>query len=51
VVRFILLKPFLLINESARTCPEVQPWLYGYDAIKEAEDAVGRNMEMFKSVL
>ncbi|ODM16450.1 hypothetical protein SI65_07957 [Aspergillus cristatus] len=36
---------------SRWTCPEVQPWLYGYDAIKEAEDAVGRNTEVFKSVL
>ncbi|KAK2810146.1 hypothetical protein FQN50_003115 [Emmonsiellopsis sp. PD_5] len=22
------------------TCPQVQPWLYGYDAIKEAEQAI-----------
>ncbi|OJJ82500.1 putative monooxygenase [Aspergillus glaucus CBS 516.65] len=36
---------------SRWTCPEVQPWLYGYDAIKEAEDAIARNGEMFKSVL
>ena len=26
---------------SRWTCPEVQPWLYGYDAIKEVEAAVG----------
>lgn len=25
---------------SRWTCPEVQPWLYGYDAFKEVEDAV-----------
>ena len=25
---------------SRWTCPEVQPWLYGYDAIKEVEAAV-----------
>ena len=23
-----------------RTCPQVQPWLYGYDAIKEVDEAV-----------
>ncbi|EYE97466.1 putative monooxygenase [Aspergillus ruber CBS 135680] len=36
---------------SRWTCPEVQPWLYGYDAIQEAEDAIARNGEVFKSVL
>lgn len=25
---------------SRWTCPEVQPWLYGYDAFKEVDDAV-----------
>ena len=25
---------------SRWTCPEVQPWLYGYDAYREAEDAL-----------
>lgn len=25
---------------SRWTCPEVQPWLYGYDAVKEVERAV-----------
>jgi salicylate hydroxylase len=25
---------------SRWTCPEVQPWLYGYDAYKEVEDAL-----------
>jgi salicylate hydroxylase len=25
---------------SRWTCPEVQPWLYGYDAVKEVEDAM-----------
>ena len=25
---------------SRWTCPEVQPWLYGYDAFKEVEDAL-----------
>jgi salicylate hydroxylase len=25
---------------SRWTCPEVQPWLYGYDAVKEVEAAV-----------
>lgn len=25
---------------SRWTCPEVQPWLYGYDAFQEVEDAV-----------
>jgi salicylate hydroxylase len=25
---------FLILN---RTCPVVQPWIYGYDAIAEAE--------------
>jgi salicylate hydroxylase len=30
-----------------RTCPEVQPWLYGYDAIKEVEKAVAQNPDVF----
>ena len=30
-----------------RTCPEVQPWLYGYDALQEVEKAVVRNPELF----
>jgi salicylate hydroxylase len=25
---------------SRWTCPQVQPWLYGYDAMKEAEEAM-----------
>ena len=25
----------------------MQPWLYGYDAIQEVEDAVKRNPEVF----
>lgn len=32
---------------DARTCPEVQPWLYGYDAIKEVESAVTQHPELF----
>ncbi|CAI7613648.1 unnamed protein product [Penicillium bialowiezense] len=32
---------------SRWTCPEVQPWLYGYDAIKEVETAVLQNPEVF----
>ncbi|PVH91983.1 FAD binding domain-containing protein [Periconia macrospinosa] len=27
---------------SRWTCPVVQPWLYGYDAFREVEEAVGR---------
>lgn len=27
---------------SRWTCPEVQSWLYGYDAFKEVEDAIKR---------
>ncbi|KAL1608552.1 hypothetical protein SLS60_003494 [Paraconiothyrium brasiliense] len=27
---------------SRWTCPVVQPWLYGYDAVKEVEGAVGQ---------
>ncbi|KAL2850544.1 hypothetical protein BJX68DRAFT_275794 [Aspergillus pseudodeflectus] len=34
---------------SSRTCPEVQPWLYGYDAVKEVGDTVARNPELFIS--
>lgn len=33
---------------SRWTCPEVQPWLYGYDAIKEVEKAVAQNPDVFK---
>ncbi|KAJ5103685.1 hypothetical protein N7532_004214 [Penicillium argentinense] len=32
---------------SRWTCPEVQPWLYGYDAIKEVENAVVKNPGIF----
>ncbi|KAL4884196.1 hypothetical protein BJY04DRAFT_226012 [Aspergillus karnatakaensis] len=32
---------------SRWTCPEVQPWLYGYDAVKEVQDAVVRNPQIF----
>ncbi|KAI9925550.1 hypothetical protein MW887_005931 [Aspergillus wentii] len=32
---------------SRWTCPEVQPWLYGYDAIKEVDNAVARNPSLF----
>ncbi|KAJ5749722.1 hypothetical protein N7533_006750 [Penicillium manginii] len=32
---------------SRWTCPEVQPWLYGYDAIKEVEKAVAQNPDLF----
>ncbi|KAH2778133.1 hypothetical protein KXV54_003142 [Aspergillus fumigatus] len=32
---------------SRWTCPEVQPWLYGYNAIKEVEKAVMQHPELF----
>ncbi|KAL2844755.1 FAD binding domain protein [Aspergillus pseudoustus] len=32
---------------SRWTCPEVQPWLYGYDAVQEVEEAVARNPGLF----
>ncbi|KAJ5211878.1 uncharacterized protein N7498_003524 [Penicillium cinerascens] len=32
---------------SRWTCPEVQPWLYGYDAIKEVKKAVAENPDLF----
>ncbi|PYH78108.1 FAD binding domain protein [Aspergillus uvarum CBS 121591] len=32
---------------SRWTCPEVQPWLYGYDAIKEVENVVAENPGLF----
>ncbi|KAL2856289.1 hypothetical protein BJX68DRAFT_263778 [Aspergillus pseudodeflectus] len=32
---------------SRWTCPEVQPWLYGYDAVKEVEEAVATNPGLF----
>ncbi|GAQ44159.1 hypothetical protein AtubIFM54640_004363 [Aspergillus tubingensis] len=34
---------------SRWTCPEVQPWLYGYDAIKEVENVVEQNPGLFGS--
>ncbi|KAL4916864.1 hypothetical protein BDW62DRAFT_218465 [Aspergillus aurantiobrunneus] len=34
---------------SRWTCPEVQPWLYGYDAVKEVENAVVANPGIFGS--
>lgn len=27
-------------NQTRRTCPKVQPWLYGYDSYKVADEAV-----------
>ena len=36
-----------LLTDMNRTCPEVQPWLYGYDAIKDAENAVSQNPDLF----
>jgi hypothetical protein len=36
--------------DISRTCPQVQPWLYGYDAIKEVDDAV-RNDAAFSESL
>ncbi|KAI2835923.1 hypothetical protein CBS147321_7314 [Aspergillus niger] len=33
---------------SRWTCPEVQPWLYGYDAIKEVENVVEQNPVGYK---
>ncbi|KAG2416020.1 hypothetical protein HFD88_007212 [Aspergillus terreus] len=32
---------------SRWTCPEVQPWLYGYDAVQEVENAVAQNPALF----
>lgn len=42
---FILYSP--RTNLMNRTCPQVQPWLYGYDAIKEVEKAVAQHPEVF----
>jgi len=30
---------------SRWTCPVVQKWLYGYDAVREVEDALGSNSD------
>ncbi|KAL4806412.1 hypothetical protein BDV18DRAFT_139421 [Aspergillus unguis] len=30
------------------TCPEVQPWLFGYDAVDEVEKAVAENCSLFQ---
>jgi salicylate hydroxylase len=32
---------------SRWTCPKVQPWLYGYDAVREVENAVKANPDIF----
>lgn len=32
---------------SRWTCPKVQPWLYGYDAVREVENAVKSNPDIF----
>ncbi|KAB8075972.1 hypothetical protein BDV29DRAFT_200550 [Aspergillus leporis] len=32
---------------SRWTCPEVQPWLYGYDALQEVENAVAKYPALF----
>lgn len=34
---------------SKWTCPQVQPWLYGYDAFKVVENAVLKNPFMLDS--
>lgn len=34
-------------TNARRTCPEVQPWLYGYDAVQEVENAVAQNPALF----
>ncbi len=36
-----------IANNGTRTCPEVQPWLYGYDAIREVENAVAASPRIF----
>ena len=33
-------KPVTVKFPSRWTCPEVQPWLYGYDAYKEVDEAL-----------
>lgn len=30
----------LMSSLSSRTCPKVQSWLYGYDAVAQADQAV-----------
>lgn len=37
----------MILITKPRTCPEVQPWLYGYDAIKEVEEAANRSPDLF----
>lgn len=44
---FVDLNSYQATTNIDRTCPEVQPWLYGYDAIKEVETAVTQNPEVF----
>lgn len=29
-----------MTNGAIRTCPEVQPWLYGYDSYHEVDEAI-----------
>lgn len=40
-------RPGYILANFYRTCPEVQPWLYGYDAIQEVEKAVTQNPKLF----
>lgn len=32
----------IMLIVGYRTCPQVQPWLYGYDAYKEVDKAIER---------
>lgn len=36
-----------ITNTKTRTCPKVQPWLYGYNAMQEVENAVAENPKIF----
>lgn len=39
--------PLMKLITNPRTCPEVQPWLYGYDATKEVEEAINKAAGLF----
>jgi len=51
VLRYSLLGRQPKANKLNRTCPVVQPWLYGYDAVKEVEEAVNMDPDFSRSRL
>lgn len=46
-LHFVMIALVKVRTDIYRTCPQVQPWLYGYNAIEEVEIAVAKNPGIF----